>query len=91
VVGAEASRGKVRRSTWEVGEHGSGEVKGHAKKRQTPESRKVKGQVRKILRQVSLGDESQDGLTEMGRMRGQKAVFGQQCDRRSAEWKVHCG
>ncbi len=55
MVGVEASRRKFRRSTWEVGEHGSGEVKSHARKRQTPESRKAKGHVRKILRQVSLG------------------------------------
>jgi hypothetical protein len=55
VVCVEPSIGKVRRSTWEVGEHGSGEVKSHARKRQTPESRKAKGQVRKILGQVSLG------------------------------------
>ncbi len=55
MVDVEASRGKVRRSTWEVGEHGSGEVKSHARKRQRPERRKAKGQVRMISRQVSLG------------------------------------
>ncbi len=36
--------------TWEAEEHGSGEMKGHIRKRQHEESRKVKGQVRSMRR-----------------------------------------
>ncbi len=68
--GRKVKRSNMRsRGAWKWG------MKGRVWKRQRQKSRKVKGKVRSVLRQVIVRMRGHNGLTERRRMRGQEAVY----------------
>ncbi len=77
----------------EAREHGRGEVKGHTLNRQRQESRKVKDQVRLMLRKVTKRMRGQDELIERGKdermnVTREKKVRGQLESREKSEWVI---